>query len=217
MILDTLLFEYLLNKLFNFSFENGLWIVIFNATSAENVKQPIKEYFTNFLYLSQKSTVYSLVITNPNLLLFEVYRMTSLSELTITLLCQLESQSQRVEFLDKKPVYERRKNLTGVHLQIGVLMKSIFISSDNEVQFLFSLSLKNIPILNQLFLNCTSEWYWSFLTPSIYWFVPDQKLCFIYNSASNLKTKFTQLKMIKSEFSIFSCVSLNLFLVIYHK
>ncbi len=117
------------------SFENGLWIVIFNATSAENVMHPIKEYFTNFLYLSLKSTVYSLVITNQNMLLFEVYRISSLSELTITLLCQLESQSQRVEFLDKKPVYERRKNLTGVHLQIGVLMRSMFISSDKEVQF----------------------------------------------------------------------------------
>lgn len=111
-----------------------VWVFSFNGTLMGNVELPIKEYFTNFVNLSLKSTVYSHVITNGKHQLFEVYRVTPFSELTITLLCQLESHSHKVEFLNKKPVYERRNNLTDVHLRIGVIMENSLVSSDSTVK-----------------------------------------------------------------------------------
>jgi hypothetical protein len=117
------------------SFTNHLWTVIFNATSMEGGRQLIKQYFTNFFNLNLKSKMFPLVLIDQKLQLWEVYRVASDSDLTISLACQLDIQSERVEFLNKKPLYERRNNLRGVHLQVGVMMKSMFISSDKEVKF----------------------------------------------------------------------------------
>ena len=119
------------------NFVKDVWVFIINETRLGDVRQPIREYFTDFSKLSLKSTVYSLVITDGKQLLFEVYRATPYSQLTMTLICQLDSQSQKIEFLNKKPIYERRTNLTGVHLRVGVMMDNVLISSDTKVNHLY--------------------------------------------------------------------------------
>ena len=94
-----------------------------NKTNDEkNVRDTIEEEFLIFKSIAYNSRVYVQVVTKERLFLFEVYKVTQNSTLTISMLCQMNLEPLKVEFLNDRNIWQRRKNLTGVNLKIGIML-----------------------------------------------------------------------------------------------
>jgi len=62
---------------------------------------------------------------------YEVYRVSRNHSLTVAVLCQVSVINNVCEKPDF--IWERRKNLTGVHFRIGVLSQGSFLEKDIKV------------------------------------------------------------------------------------
>ena len=109
----------------NQKFGTKPWLFIFynnTTTSEKNVRDTIEEEFFIFKSIAYNSRVYAQVVTNERLFLFEVYKVTQNSTLTIFMLCQMNLEHLKVEFLNDKNIWQRRKNLTRANLKIGIML-----------------------------------------------------------------------------------------------
>ena len=120
--------EMLLNILANLpnqTFERKPWLIIFYSNASTDEKNAVKlieEEFQIFRSISYNSRVYVQVETHKRLFFFEVYKVTKNSRLTISMLCQMNLEPLKVEFLNDKNIWQRRKNLTGANLKIGIIL-----------------------------------------------------------------------------------------------
>ena len=132
------------------------WLFIFyndKTTSEKNVRDTIEEEFLIFKSIAYNSRVYVQVVTEERLFLFEVYKVTQNSTLTISMLCQMNLEHLKVEFLNDKNIWQRRKNLTGANLKIGIILDHPLTFNGKKVFytvnfFFFQFSKVKVPWLN---------------------------------------------------------------------
>jgi hypothetical protein len=115
-----------------------LFILHFNTSMHEKiVKEIIEEEFSIFKSIAFNSRINVQVLTIQRIFFFEVYRVTPNSNLTITLMCLMNSESLKVDFLNTKDMWQRRNNLAEVNLKIGIMFDDQLVVKGSEVTFRF--------------------------------------------------------------------------------
>jgi hypothetical protein len=112
------------------------WIFLFynsQTLSFSFLSSFLSDYFKNFHKIAVDSGIYILVYSENNALLFEVYRKSPTSNVTVSLLCNLNHNTDVAEKFLEKDILVRRKDLTGVHLKIGYVPNRSFFFENNEV------------------------------------------------------------------------------------
>jgi hypothetical protein len=120
------------------NFENESWI--FQLRLSPNTPEyeiivSVRSYFDRLPNIAFRSRIYVLVQTD-DVRLFEVYRKMSAVNLTVSLLCKLDGETSRVKFLNGYEIWARRKDLSGVHLDIVYLPDHPLISTVNKVEIM---------------------------------------------------------------------------------
>ena len=126
--------DYLPNQMFG----TKPWLFIFyndKTTSEKNVRDTIEEEFLIFKSIAYNSRVYVQAVTKERLFLLEVYKVTQNSTLTISMLCQMNLVTLKVDNLDKRNIWQRRKNLTDVNLRVGIIVDHSLINKGPKVIF----------------------------------------------------------------------------------
>ena len=114
------------------------WLFIFynsTTTNEKYVRDAIEEEFLVFKSIAYNSRVYVQVVTNERLFLFEVYKVTQNSTLTISMMCQMNLVTLNVDKLDKRNIWQRRKNLSDVNLRVGIMVNHALIYKGPKVIF----------------------------------------------------------------------------------
>jgi len=126
-------------------FEESVWLFefAFESTITEKMLQEaIINYFDNISNILLPSEVYVLTsIDNDTYQVFEVYRRSPTLKMTVIMVCQIANN--KTEYLNKNPIWTRRKDLSGIHFQIGCIKNNKLVFKDNEVeiQYINHLSL----------------------------------------------------------------------------
>ncbi len=116
--------------------KTGHWMLIFNissGTSNNSLAEIIGHYFSNFDRLDLKSQVYVLAVSEENGILFEVYKTHFRANLTITQLCKMNKNLNKIEYLNTDFVWARRKKLNGVTFKVGFTKESILVYDETKV------------------------------------------------------------------------------------
>ncbi len=82
--------------------------------------------------LKLNSKVYILFSGNNASNVFEVYRRHDKDDLQIILLASLDGE--KLKFSERRFIWERRKNLTGVNIVVAIVPSSPFIEKINQVR-----------------------------------------------------------------------------------
>ncbi len=115
-------------------YKNSFLFKMFLKKNPDAFPQKISEIFTSFpgLSLLLNSKMFVAIGTSENsCALFEVYKVTPASNLTITRLCNYDQTVKNST--ETKNIWERRKNLKGVNFRVGVMATNSLISTDNKV------------------------------------------------------------------------------------
>ena len=120
------------------NFENESWI--FQLRLSPNTPEyeiivSVRSYFDRLPNIAFRSRIYVLVQTD-DVRLFEVYRKMSAVNLTVSQMCKLDGETRRVKFLNGNEIWARRKDLSGVHLDIVYLPDHPLISTVNKVEII---------------------------------------------------------------------------------
>ncbi len=109
--------------LFEFSFEY--------TNTQEGLQSVIINHFNNFSNILLLSEIYVLTSFNNTFQVFEVYRKSTTSNMTVMLLCQI-TKNETI-FLNKNEIWTRRKDLSGVHFYIGCIKYFPLVFKSDEV------------------------------------------------------------------------------------
>ena len=91
-----------------------------------------KTFFSRFTNITLQSKIYSTAEANPEKL-FEIYRKSSKSDLTISRFCTFQESSGSINVRGPQDIWLRRKNLEGVHFNIGCILSSSFFKQSGQV------------------------------------------------------------------------------------
>ncbi len=126
------------NGLRNIGQGNSTWVFAFfqdDLNSIHGLTFFVNEYFTSFENFSLLSRIFVIITdANNSIYLFEVYRKIPGLALTIELLCKQDEWSSKINWFNKKGIWTRRKDLTGVHLRIGYVPKQFYVYEKDEVK-----------------------------------------------------------------------------------
>ena len=140
-------------------FENESWIFTFKLrrnTSEYEIIVSLRNYFDSLPNITFRSRIYALVETEY-VELFEVYRKMPVMNLTISLLCKVDVETNGVKFVDGNEIWSRRKDLSGVHFNITYRPDHSLISTVNNVMIKPCIFLKGVYVekfnLKKLFVD----------------------------------------------------------------
>ena len=102
------------------------------SSSEENVKELIYEEFKNFKSVAFNSRMYVQAATIDRLFLFEFYKVTPNSRLTISQLYRIHLDTLKIEFVEKKNIWQRRKNLSEANFKIGLMLEHTSITNEQK-------------------------------------------------------------------------------------
>ena len=109
-------------------FDKDVWI--FQMVSGNT--NEFKTFFSRFTNITLQSKIYSTAEANPEKL-FEIYRKSSKSDLTISQFCTFQESSGSINMRGPQDIWLRRKNLEGVHFNIGCILSSSFSKQNSQV------------------------------------------------------------------------------------
>ena len=104
-----------------------------NSTNEQQI-QRIKSHFSHFEYVKFNSRIYTMVVTENETNIFEVFRKTDNDSLSVDLLSTYEQSLDRFSHEEKKFIWEKRQNLTGVNIKVAIVPSSPFIEKINQVR-----------------------------------------------------------------------------------
>ena len=128
--------------------EGTIWLLEFvfeSTTTQKMLKAAISSYFDNFSNILLSSEVYVLAaIGNYTFQVFEIYRKSPTLNVIVMPMCEITNN--KTEYLNKNQIWTRRKDLSGVHFQIGCIKNNLLVYKNNEVpiySFHFVLMIKS--------------------------------------------------------------------------
>jgi hypothetical protein len=115
---------------------NETWIFIFNFrwnTTEDFIVASVHDFFRDMVFITLNANIY-IVARTESLLMFEIYKKSFNSGLTINLLCEVEMAEKELQRKNQLKKWNRRSDLTGVHFLVGYI-SCAFIFENNEVRF----------------------------------------------------------------------------------
>jgi hypothetical protein len=116
---------------------SGFWLFIFqtNNIQSENGKtSQIYNYFQLLLDIKFNSQIYVIKQSESAVVLYEIYRKSSIMNVTITTLCKSDLLKNEIILLAEKRIWTRRKDLSGINFKVGYVLNHTFIKEKNKVR-----------------------------------------------------------------------------------
>jgi hypothetical protein len=74
-----------------------------------------------------------MIVTENVTNIFEVYRKMDNGSLIVDFLANYENSLDRFNLVERKSIWEKRRNLTGVNIKVAIVPSNPFIEKINEV------------------------------------------------------------------------------------
>ena len=92
----------------------------------------LKTFFSRFTNVTLQSKIYFTAEAKLEKL-YEIYRKSAKSDLTIFQFCTFQEPSGSINVRGPQDIWFRRKNLEGVHFNIGCIPSSSFFKQNSQV------------------------------------------------------------------------------------
>jgi len=114
---------------------DSVWLLTFNFKANDSnatILSTINNYFKSYGGINIKTTIYVIAASNNITQMFEVYRKGPKLNLTIQMLCKLNGLIP--EYINQDDIWTRRKNLSDVSFQVGLIPNNVLFLISNEVK-----------------------------------------------------------------------------------
>jgi hypothetical protein len=114
---------------------DSVWLLTFNFKANDSnatILSTINNYFKSYGGINIKTTIYVIASSNNITQMFEVYRKGPKLNLTIQMLCKLNGLIP--EYINQDDIWTRRKNLSDVSFQVGLIPNNVLFLISNEVK-----------------------------------------------------------------------------------